>query len=535
MNDQQVLQSSVDAPELQFRVLGPLSATLDGVGLNLGGEKQRTVLAMLLARQGAPVSADALIQAVWGDDAADRAGRTLQTYVSALRSVLGGRIERAGSGWRIEVDRGSVDAEMFEATYERARATLDDDPSHTAEALRAALALWTGHAFADTEAHGELDPEIVRLSELRSAALALRIDADLGAGRDADLIGELETLVAQNPYSERFRAQHMLALYRAGRQQEALRSAREIRELLVEELGVDPTNELQQLEQQILEQDPELDAPGHAAVQTRAVLVVDPGDPFELGHLRSADRDDLLDAIAVAVGSSVGDGPIVRHAAGLTTYLVFQNARQAAEVARRAATTSQGGRLCFAIEHGEVVADEHGVSGAPVARAAALAAAAHPGQVVMSAATQQAIAEDGDVGVRFEALGVHSLRGVEHDVTVYQLLVAPDAASFPPLRTDRAVPPLPASHARAVPGYELREAIGDGSVGLLHRAYQPVAGREVLVEVISRVDAATPQFVQSFEADAQRLSLLDHQNISPVLDHWRQPEGAFVVYRLTSS
>ncbi len=219
--------------------------------LPLGGPKQRAVIAMLVSRAGLPLSADAIALAVYGDDIPERARRSVQTFVSTLRSLVGELIVREGDGWSLEVDRSALDVCRFEDMYASAS---DLSADTAAEVLREALSMWRGEPYADVEAHGELDAEIARLAELRISALQARIDADLALGRTGDLIGEIESLLVEFPYQERFRGQHMLALYRAGRQSEALRSFQEIRTLLIDELGVDPTRELQALEQRILEQ-----------------------------------------------------------------------------------------------------------------------------------------------------------------------------------------------------------------------------------------------------------------------------------------
>jgi len=219
--------------------------------LPLGGPKQRAVIAMLVSRAGLPLSADAIALAVYGDDIPERARRSVQTFVSTLRSLVGDLIVREGDGWSLEVDRSALDVCRFEDMYASAS---DLSADTAAEVLREALSMWRGEPYADVEAHGELDAEIARLAELRISALQARIDADLALGRTGDLIGEIESLLIEFPYQEGFRGQHMLALYRAGRQSEALRSFQEIRTLLIDELGVDPTRELQALEQHILEQ-----------------------------------------------------------------------------------------------------------------------------------------------------------------------------------------------------------------------------------------------------------------------------------------
>ena len=298
--------------EVRFGVLGPVTVTDDTSGLNIGGPKQRTVLALLVAHIGGPVSIDTIVDAVWGDDAAPNAKRIVQTYVATLRSVVGDAIVKSGPGWRLVVDRSQVDAAEFEDLYESARDVVEANPQRASVALREALAMWRGVPYSDVEGHGALEGEVARLSELGVAAQAARIEADLALGRDADLIGEIEALMAENPYSERFRAQHMTALYRAGRQKEALRSYDQMRTLLLEELGVDPTPDLQDLEQKILDQDDSLRVAATQTIKRCAILVADPGDPIEIGHLPADQRDDLLRRSSEALRSTVdraGDGP----------------------------------------------------------------------------------------------------------------------------------------------------------------------------------------------------------------------------------
>lgn len=521
------------AGEVRFGVLGPVTVTEGTTALNIGGPKQRTVLALLIAHAGDAVSIDSIIGSVWGDDAASNAKRIAQTYVATLRGEVGDAIVKAGQGWRLDVERHQIDAAAFEDLYTTARDVLESNPQRASVALREALAMWRGHPYADIEAHGALEGEIHRLTELRVAAQAARIDTDLALGRDADLVGEIEAHIAEHPYSERFRAQHMLALYRAGRQQEALRSYQQMRTLLLEELGVDPTPDLQDLERRILDQDESLRVAPTQTIQRRAVLVADPGDPIEIGHLPATEREELLARATSAVQSAMrreGDGLTIT--AGTTTYVVFDSALAAANVAEAVTRRLDGQAMRMAIDWGDMVLEDGRVSGPPVSRAAVMAAVAHKGQVVLSADAQQAIGTSGrGRGLRFENLGSYDLHGVEGSVLIYQLLVGDMPPVFPELETHRLPPPLPGGGDRSVPGYELREALGPGSVGTLYRAFQPSVGREVLVEVIGRGDSSDADFVRNFEADAQRLSLLDHQNIAQVIDYWRQPDGAFLVYR----
>jgi DNA-binding SARP family transcriptional activator len=276
---------------VQFNVLGLVTVVDGSESLNIGGPKQRTVLAMLIANHGRPVSNEVIAAAVYGEDASPRNRRNVQTYVSTLRSIVGDVIVRQGSGWFLDVEPSQIDALAFEDLCERAR----KNPDAAGRILREALGLWRGHPYHDIESHGRL------------AAHAARIDADLESGRHADLIGEIEGLIAEHPYSERFRAQHMLAPYRAGRQREAMRSFEDMRSLLVEELGVDPTPELQGLEQRILEQDSSLDVSPRRQIQRRAILVADPGDPIELARLPAPERQELLANTAAALNAAAAD------------------------------------------------------------------------------------------------------------------------------------------------------------------------------------------------------------------------------------
>ena len=263
------------------------------------------------------MTADAIGQAVYGDDASTRSRRAVQTYVSSLRSVVGEVIAKEGAAWSLVVDRAAVDVSRFEDLYESARDLGADAAS---EVLSEALAMWRGDPYSGIEAHGFLDGEITRLVGLRIGVQQARIDADLESGRDSALAGELEALVADHPYQERFRAQHMLALYRAGRQGEALRSYRQMREFLVDELGVDPAPELQQLEQRILEQDdsllltPQRSTSSRASPETQSRLPL-PARSKML--LEREDELDLLGEVLAELGSSGGRVVQVHGEAGI--------------------------------------------------------------------------------------------------------------------------------------------------------------------------------------------------------------------------
>jgi YVTN family beta-propeller protein len=237
--------------ELRFRLLGPLEADRDGVPLDLGARKQRAVLALLLLEANRVVSTERLIDELWGDDPPETARSALQVYVAGLRKALGddgASLRTRAPGYVLDVPAGRTDLDDF------ARLRADARPHE-------ALALWRGPALADLDGEPFAAAAAGRLEEQRLAVVGERVDADLALGRHAELVPELETLVAEHPYRERFRAQLMLALYRSGRQADALAAYREARQALVEGLGIEPGEELRGLERAVLDQDPALAAP----------------------------------------------------------------------------------------------------------------------------------------------------------------------------------------------------------------------------------------------------------------------------------
>jgi DNA-binding SARP family transcriptional activator/ABC-type branched-subunit amino acid transport system substrate-binding protein/DNA-binding beta-propeller fold protein YncE len=274
---------------MQFGILGPLEVSDEGRRVEIGGHKQRALLASLLLHANEVVSLDRLIDELWGETPPPTAAKTLQAQVSRLRRSLNGDeepaahmlgpLETRGHGYLLKVEPGQVDADRFQGMLEEARRTrAEGKPEEAAEELRRALALWRGPALADFAYESFAQTEIARLDELQLTALEERIEADLALGRHTELIGELEALVARHPLRERLRGQLMLALYRSDRQAEALHVYQEIRLALAEELGLEPSQGLQRLERQILEQDPELAGPAQKLrarpVRRRARLLV---------------------------------------------------------------------------------------------------------------------------------------------------------------------------------------------------------------------------------------------------------------------
>jgi YVTN family beta-propeller protein len=248
---------------VEFAVLGPVAAWHDGRELPLGGPKQRALLAILLLHANEVVSRDRLIDGLWGERPPPTAGHTLDNYVSRLRKALGdARLSRRPPGYVLHVGADELDLDRFERLFREGREALSrGDAGEAAATLRSALALWRGAALADLLYEPFAATESERLEERRLMALEDRIDADLALGHSAELVSELEALAREHPLRERLLGQLMLALYRSGRQAEALAALQAARHRLAEELGLEPGPQLRELERRILEQDPKLAAP----------------------------------------------------------------------------------------------------------------------------------------------------------------------------------------------------------------------------------------------------------------------------------
>jgi len=238
---------------LSFGLLGSLEVEDDGRVVEIGGQKQRAVLAILALNPGRVVSTDRLVDLLWGERPPRTAATSLQNFISQLRKVVGADVVITKTpGYQLNVAPGQVDLARFEQLVAAARPL---EPEARSAKLREALELWRGPPLADFTFEPFAETEIARLEELRAAAVEERIEADLDRGQAAELVGEIEGLAKENPLRERLRGQLMLALYRSGRQAEALRVYQETRRLLVDELGIEPTPALQELHASILRQE----------------------------------------------------------------------------------------------------------------------------------------------------------------------------------------------------------------------------------------------------------------------------------------
>ncbi len=255
---------------MELRILGPLELTDDGRTVELVGVRQRALLAILLLNRNEVVPSDRLLEHLYGAEQPATAAKSLQAHVSRLRKVVTpDRLLTRGTGYVLVIEPEEVDAERFSLLLDAGRAALaEGDPANGERFFVDALALWRGSPLEDVAYEDFAQSEIARLGELRLACIEELNDTRLALGRHAEVVGELERLVAAEPLRERLRGQLMLALYRSGRQADALAAYADARRLLGDELGLDPSRALQELERAILNQDRSLDPPGGPATAT---------------------------------------------------------------------------------------------------------------------------------------------------------------------------------------------------------------------------------------------------------------------------
>jgi DNA-binding SARP family transcriptional activator len=288
---------------VDFGILGPLQVTSGGRPIDLGAAKQQALLAVLLLHANQAVSSTRLVDELWGPAPVASAAKAVQGYVSGLRKALGAEtIETTAGGYLVRVEPDRLDAARFERLAAEGHACLAADPAQAGERLRKALGLWRGRPLEGIVHESLAASEAERLEELRLAVLEQRIEADLALGRHDALVGELQALAETHPYRERMRAHLMVALYRGGRQADALAAYRETRRLLADELGLEPSSELQRLERLVLTHDPELDAPEPAA----AIAPVTPAVPVAPRAPRAASARRPVSVLVATVAQSPG-------------------------------------------------------------------------------------------------------------------------------------------------------------------------------------------------------------------------------------
>lgn len=290
---------------MEFRILGPLEASRGGRSLRPRGPRQQALLANLLLHANQVVPRSQLIDDLWGDDPPESAAKMVHMYVSELRKLLEpdgaagdawGMLLTRSPGYMLRIEPDQLDANRFARLIEAGRRALGEArPTEALALLDEALALWRGPPLAEVADRPFAQAEAARLEELRLGAVEDRIEAELALGRDATVVGELEALVGAHPLRERLRRQLMLALYRSGRQAEALEVYKSTRELLINELGIEPSRALHDLERAILRQDPSLDHSdaGSFAVEAHAVTIPPPPTPAEVRQTVSVVVVDL--------------------------------------------------------------------------------------------------------------------------------------------------------------------------------------------------------------------------------------------------
>jgi DNA-binding SARP family transcriptional activator len=425
---------------LQYRALGALTVADDGDDVSVGGSRQRRLVAMLLVHRNSVVSADRLSEAVFAGEPTSAAPTTLRSYVARLRKVIDGNgagsmVVTQAPGYMLEVRDDAFDVARFEGLIADGRSRLaDDDAVAAASALREALALWRGDAYVEFADEEWVRPEAQRLGELRLVAYEQLVDAELACGRAAEMIPQLETLVAEHPLREALRGQLMIALYRTGRQVDALRVFQAYREVLAEELGLDPSPQLAELERRILAHDATLELAEPAGLPLRG---------YRLGERLGTGRDGAVYAARLSgvehdfairiMGDEIADRPgfvrsfeadaqrvaSLRHEAIVAIHDCWREPGGAYLVMRR----MRGGTLRDQLDRGPLPSAD--VVALATRIGAALTAAAEQG-IVHGRVTPESVLFD-DAGAAHLAdftLGTDGVRQPSDDVRGYASLVS---------------------------------------------------------------------------------------------------------------
>jgi len=431
-----------------FCILGPLEVREDGRKLPLGTGRQRALLALLLVHANELVSSDRLIEELWSGRPPASAHKALQGYVSQVRRAIGAdAILTRSSGYVLVA--ADTDAGEFERLT---RLAVEQDADEAALTLQRALALWRGRAFEEFEYEEWAQLEIARLEELRLAATEQRMEAELKLGHHTRLVPELETLVTDHPLREQLRGQLMVALYRSGRQSDALDVYRRGRQVLHDELGLEPSPFLNELERQILGHDATLSAPARHLLRVGTVtfLFTDiEGSTSllrQLGEERYREvleqhRHILRDAVERCEGREVDNQ-------GDSFFFVFASAKSALAatvMAQRALAEHHwpdGGqvRVRIGLHTGEPSPGEERYVGLGVHRAARIGAVGHGGQVLLSNATRELV-EDQIGGVNVRSLGTYRLKDFDRPERLFQLEIDGLESEFPPLDAERLSEP----------------------------------------------------------------------------------------------
>jgi DNA-binding SARP family transcriptional activator len=443
---------------VRYGILGPVAVFHGERPVAVGGPRQVALLALLLVNANRGLSSDRLIEALWHDRGAAGALKRLQVAVARLRRALdpdgaqdGSVLRTTVGGYLLAVAPGELDAEVFQARVEEGRRLLDaGDPRGAREALREALAIWRGPPLAEVAYEEFAQTEIRRLEELRLTALEARVESELQLGERAALVGELEALVAAHPTRERLAAQLMLALYRGGRQGDALEVFARTRAYLSGQLGLEPGPALQALQAKVLAQSPALQpvAAGAAAAVATAAPAAQPHAvlpsgvvTFLLTDIEGSSRLWEADPDAMAAALELHDESIARlvehhdgrllkdKGEGDATLSVFQRASDAVacaaglqgDLAIAAPAAPLDLRVRMALHSGEAQERDDDYFGPVLNRAARLRALAVGGQTVVSQTTSELVRDRLPHGLALVDLGLHEMRGMSRPERVFEL------------------------------------------------------------------------------------------------------------------
>lgn len=415
---------------MEFRLLGKFEVDADGVDLTPPRRQHRALLALLLLHAGEVVATDDCVEALWGERPPETAQTALHGHVSALRKRLGPeRIETHDPGYLLRLaDGDAVDIRQFERL---AAEPPVDSRAARSEQLGKALALFRGEPLTDFRYEGFARQEAARLEELRLVVLEEQIQTELELGRHEEVVLELERLILEHPLREGLRAQLMLALYRAGRQADALQAFQDAREVLRDELGLDPSPALQRLEHQILNQDPELAAPDAFAPARQPAAATKPSGIVTF--LLTGAEGPARELVRTVVGQH---GGFELRSDGDSLLVAFARARDAvaAAVGSQRATRSVG-PLRIGISSADAIATDEGYTGPGVRGAESIWSAAHPGQILLSQTTRDLLRETPLDTTDVLDLGEHRLTDLTAAQPLFQLVVPDLEGEFPPPRS----------------------------------------------------------------------------------------------------
>jgi predicted ATPase/DNA-binding SARP family transcriptional activator len=466
---------------VRFGILGPLEVTDDGRPLRIGGPKLRVLVAALLVEANKVVSAGQLASALWPQTPPAEEVNALQTHISRLRAVIDRpsgttqrRLTNEGPGYVLRVSEDELDAFAFEAASHRSRQTLDAGSWERATDLAdEALGWWRGQALDEFAHEPFAAARAAQLEEQRLLTVECRTDAGLALGRHRELTSDLEEMVAHHPLRERLWCQLILALYRSDRQSEALRAYARIRNLLAEELGINPCAELVRLEQAVLDQDPTLD--WHRPRDAEPVVVTQATRGRGTGST-GADDAESVDRPVTILFTDVENSTALwdRDPATMTAALrdhdailydvierhrgrvfgrpgdgfcaVFDRAKDALAAACEAQRSLRTGppgnhprlQVRMAVHTGEAELRDGNYFGGPVNRVGRMRDAAHGGQVLVSSSTRELVADDLPPAATLSDIGRWLFAGLSRSERVYQLEHPDLEQGFPPLRSGRA-------------------------------------------------------------------------------------------------